>query len=1155
MSLRFIYGRAGSGKSYYCFQDIKSRIDKNDLRPLILLVPEDYSFKAEKELLKFIGEKGLMKAKVVSFKRLAYNVFKEIGGLARQHMSNAGRDIMLYRIMDEHKDEFLAFKKAIKMKGFVNTISEMLTELKIYEVKPEDLELANEKIEDEALSKKLHDINLIYSEFEKQLVSGYIDTNDDLNILYEKLDSYAGLNNAEIWVDGFVMFTPQQYLIIEKLFKKADRINITIPCDISANFADKYDIFSSIREMEQRILKIAKDNNISYEKPVMLDCDVPYKYKDNPELAHLEKNLYAFPYRVYKNEVNSISIVKAQNRYNEVESAAQDIIRLCRDEGLRFFDIAVAAHDTDDYEKLIGAIFSEYGIPYFIDEKRDISSNPLIVLILSVFEILYKNWNYESVFNYLKTNLTGISMDDVDILENYVLSSGIKGSRWAENEWKYWPDRNFNGEMPEDAREKLKRINDIKQRVCSPILKFKKSLEDNSTAAQICASLFNFLLDIGIPERIEMLIDSFKNDGQINLASEYSKIWNIIIETLDQLSEVLCNMELTLEQFSKVLATGFEEYKIGLIPSAIDQVAFGSIERVKNYEVKALYILGVNDGIFPSVMGDEGILSDSDRECLESFGLKLAPGTRDKVFDEQYLVYKTLTKPDEYLKLYYPAADFEGKSLRPSIIISRIKKIFKNIKIKDSNIEDDSIDANLELVNTKFSTFNELICEMRKKADGFDVNPVWKDVYFWYINNDKWKEKTISAISGLHYVNQEKPVNPKKLRELYGKTYKFSISRLEKYAGCPFAYFIQYGLKAKERKIYELNPPDIGSFIHKILDSFSSYLDEHNIEWRNLEKDECENIISSIVNDVVDKMTGSILTSSSRYRYLKTRLQRIIIRAVWLIAIQIKHGEFNPVEHEVVFEDGGKYPPLSVKLPSGDEIKLIGRIDRVDKYENDDGIYVRIVDYKTGNKSFNLSDVYNGLELQLLIYLDAILEYAQKKGNKPVLPGGMMYFKVDDPIIAAKGEMTDDEIEEEIMKKLKLDGLILSDVKIVREMDSEISSTSLIIPAGIKNDGSFSSSSHVASKDDFDALRKHIKGKITALCEDMLKGNISISPYKKEKDTPCKYCSFKAVCRFDVSIKENSYRIIGKMTKDEIWKAIKNGGDKNGLDSGTEKCN
>ena len=1145
MSLRFIYGRAGSGKSYYCFHDIKSRMEESEGKPLILLVPEDYSFKAEKELLKFIGEKGLMKAKVFSFKRMAYNVFREVGGLARQHMNNAGRDIMLYRIMDEHKDEFLAFKKAVKMKGFVNTISQMITELKIYEIKPQDIEIANAKISDEPLFNKLHDINLIYSEFEKTLGFGYIDPDDDLNILYKKLDSYTGFNDAEIWIDGFVMFTPQQYMILDLLFKKAKRINITIPCGSS----DKSDIFSSIREMEQRIINIARDNNISYEKPVILDSEVPSKYKDNPELVHLEKNFYAFPYKVYDNPVNNISILKAQNRYNEVESAAQDIIRLCRDEGFRFFDIAVAVHDTDEYEKLVGAIFSVYGIPYFIDEKRDISSNPLIVLILSAFEILYKNWSYESVFNYLKTGLTGIDMDDVDILENYVLASGIKGSRWTENEWKYWPDRDSNGDVPKDSKERLKKINDIRQKVLKPILKLKKSIEDNNSASGICSSLFDFLLDIKIPQRIEMLIDSFKNDGQINLASEYSKIWNIIIETLDQLSEVLCNMELTPEQFSKVLAIGFEEYKIGLIPSALDQVAFGSIERVKNYEIKALYILGVNDGIFPSVQGDEGILSDNDRDCLKSLGLKLAPGTRDRVFDEQYLVYKTLTKPFKYLKLYYPVADFEGRSLRPSIIISRVNKLFKNIEVKSSIIEDDSQDVNLNLINSKFAAFNELVCEMRKKADGFDVNPVWRDVYYWFINNAEWREKTKRAISGLNYVNQEKPVNPKKLRELYGKIFKFSISRLEKYAGCPFAYFIQYGLKAKERKIYALNPPDIGSFIHNILDTFSSYLDEHNIEWRNLEKDECEKIISSIVNNVVDKMTGSILSSSSRYKYLKDRLQRIIIRAVWLIVIQIKHGEFNPADHEVVFEDGGKYPPITVKLPSGDEIKLIGRIDRVDKYENDDGIYVRIVDYKTGNKIFNLSDLYNGLELQLLIYLDAILECTEKNKNKPVFPGGIMYFKVDDPIITSKGDMSDENIEKEIMKKLKMDGLLLSDVKIVKEMDSEISSTSLIIPAGIKNDGSFYSNSSVASKEDFDALRKHIKNKITVLCEEMLKGNISISPYKKDKDTPCKYCSFKAVCRFDVSIKENSYRIIGKMTKDEIWQSLRNGGDKNGLDS------
>lgn len=1151
MSLRFIYGRAGSGKSYFCFNDIKTKIERGGNAPLILLVPEDYSFKAEKGLLKVVGEKGLMKAEVLSFKRMAYRVFNEAGGLVRRHMNNAGRCILLYRIMDEIKDDFQIFTKAVRMKGFVNTISDIITELKIYGIVPEVLEDAKEKVEDEILKGKLHDINLIYSKFEEAMHKGYIDSEDDLAILANKLDTYNGFDGAEIWVDGFSMFTPQQYLILEKLLKRVERVNITLCGECSGRqYVDRADVFSSIKDMEERILKIAQDNNIPYDKPVKLDGEVPYKFIDNPELAHLERYFYAFPYKVYNQAVSHINIFRAVNRYTEVEHVAQDIISLCRDEGFRFGDIAVVTREIGGYEKLIGTIFKEYGIPYFFDQKRDISSNPLIVLILSAMEILYKNWRYEAVFSYLKTGLTGISMEEVDLLENYVLAAGIKGKRWTDGEvWKYWPDYGYEGELPEDAKEKLAVINDIKGRVCSPLLKLKASLEEGKGARIICASIFQFLCDLGVPERIERLVEGFKNDGELDMAGEYSKVWNIMIETFDQVVEVLSDRDITLEQLSKVLAIGFEEYKIGLIPSALDQVVFGSIERVKNYDIKALYIIGVNDGIFPSSPGDEGVLSDSDRECLKSMGLQLAPGTKDKVFDEQYLVYTALTRSRKYLKICCPIADHEGKAMRPSIIISRLKKIFKNIEEKSNITVEDTDEENIKRINSPLPTLNELVCAMRKNADGHNMNPVWRDVYYWYINNDKWRDKAQRAVSGLTYVNQVKPINPSRARELYGKTLKFSISRLEKYAQCPFSYFMQYGLKAKERKVYELSPPDLGSFIHMVLDGFAGYLDENDIEWRSLEKDECSNIISSLVDDTVDKMAGSILSSSARYKYLKERLKRIIFRAVWLIVLHIKRGGFEPVDHEVGFENGGKYPPISIDLPSGDKVSLIGRIDRVDMLENEEGIYVRIVDYKSGNKSFNLSDIYNGLELQLLIYLDAILEYVSKKSKKPVFPGGILYFKVADPIISAKGEMSDEEAENEIIKQLKMKGLLLSDVKIVREMDREISGYSMIIPANIKTGGSFGLNSSIATADDFEALRKHVKRKIISLCEDMLKGNISISPCKKKNDTPCKYCSFKPVCRFDVSIKENSYRIITDRTKDEIWEALRKGGNDDGMDA------
>ena len=1154
MSLRFIYGRAGSGKSHFCFQDMKSKLEKGE-NDLILLVPEDFSFQAEKDLLNFIGEKGLLHARVLSFKRMAYMAFSMIGGLNRSHIDNAGKAMLIYRIMDECKEGFKVFKRSVKMQGFVNTISDIITELKTYDVDPGMLENVANKIDDDILKDKLHDIEVIYSDFEDTLHKKYIDQDDDLTLLSQKLDKSSLFDGCEIWVDGFSVFTPQQYDILGKLLKKAKRVNITLCMDCSGDVTPAgTDVFLPIENIEKKMLEIARENNVPYDNPVKLNDKESFKFKNHPELCHLERNIFSYPYSRYLNKTSHISIFKAASRYSEVENTARDIISLVRDEKFRFCDIAVVTNDVEGYEKLIGAIFKEYSIPYFLDKKRDIDIHPLIVLILSVLEILSKKWTYEPVFRYLKTGLLDIDREDVDILENYVLSSGIRGKKWTDDkDWSFWPDYGYEGRELPDAKERLKRINDIRWKIVQPIERLENDISKDKRVRNMCSSLFDFLCSIDIPEKIEGIIDKFKKSGELDLADEYSKVWNIVVETLEQSVEVLGDEDIQIEQFSKVLSAGFGEYKIGLIPPSIDQVMFGNVKNIKSHNVKALYIIGVNDGIFPSPKVSKGVLDDGDREELKSFGIELAPGSRDKAFDEQYLIYTAFTRTDKYLKISYPIADHEGRSMRPSIIISRLKKIFKNITECSDVIPDYSDDCSLRMVQSPDPTFNELVHRIRKSADmGTNINGIWSDVYNWYMNNKEWRNKTVRVLSGLSYKNQVDNIKAEKVKNLYGKNLHLSISRLEKFAECPFAYFMQYGLKAKERKIYEFKAPDLGSFIHEVLDLFSKYLDDNKINWRDIEKDGCASIISRIVDDTVEKRAGSILSSSARYNYIKEKLKRIIIRAVMLISLQIKKGGFNVVAHEVSFENGGKYPPISIDLPSGEKVSLIGRIDRVDRFEDDEGIYIRVVDYKSGNKKFDLCDIYNGLELQLLIYIDAILEYASKRSKKPVFPGGILYFKIDDPIISTDSDMPQDQVEKEIIKRLRMMGLVLSDVKVVREMDRDIKGWSIIIPASINSKGGLDLRSSAATFEQFEALRDHVKKEIVKICEEMLKGNISIAPYKKGKDIPCSFCSFKAICRFDRNT-YNTYRIIDKIKKDEIWDLVMKEGGKIEMDTGAAK--
>lgn len=1143
MSLKFIFGRSGSGKSYYCLNDIKKRIEEGCMQQLILLVPEQFSFQAQKNLIKTVGEAGMLKAQVLSFERMAYTVFNEIGGLTRQHINDSGKSMIVYKIMEENKEKLKAFGKAARRQGFVTTMCDIITELKRYNISSDVLSNSLERIENENLKDKIQDIILIFSQFEERLHKSYVDAEDDLTILAEKIDNCHLFDETEVWIDEFSSFTPQQYAILEKLMNKAKRVNITLCTDcLNGDCAvENTDVFLNTKNTEKRILEIIQKNNIKYDKPVALKCEPCYRFKDSKELQHLQHYMFSYPYKAYKEKTSDLHIFKALNKYTEVEETARDIVRICRDEDFRFKDIAVVSGDLDGYENLVRAIFSEYNIPYFIDKKREISNNPIIVLIVSAVEILAKNWSYECIFRYLKTGLLDLHIDEIDMLENYVLANGIRGKRWTQDGlWDYRINYSFEDEeIGEEEKELLEKINNIRYKITKPLIKLSESIKGRKKGLQMCEGLYNFLCEIGVPEKIEKWIKELRESNELDKSNEYTQIWDIVIEVLDQIVDVVGEDTLSMDTFSKVLATGFGEYQIGVIPPVLDQVLVGSVTRLKSHDVSALYIIGVNDGIFPAAIPKEGILADSDREGLRDKGIELAKDTRSRAFEEQFLVYTTLTIMSKYLRLSYFMSDEEGKAKRPSMIISRIKKIFPNIVEQSNLIEKSDEGEGLKAISTPRATFNELISNIRKDAEENYITPLWYQVYEWYKNNREWNKKLSSVLEGFNYTNKTQIIDNSKVRKLYGKHMSISVSRLEKYVECPFAYFMQYGLKAKNRKIYNLSSPDLGSFMHSVLQSFSVMLKEENLSWKDINKEWCEKNVHNIVDSTIAKIPGSILSSSKRYNHIANGLKKILTRSVWLITEHIKRGEFAPKGYELSFSNSGDFPPITIKLHSGETVSLIGRVDRVDSMEEEQSTYLRIIDYKSGTKEFKLSDVYYGLQMQLLIYLDAILTELEEKTSKEALPGGILYFKLDDPIIKGKGELTDSEIEKRIMKSLRMNGLLLDSLDVVKEMDSEIEKSSDIIPVSIKKDGTISKSqSSVATLEQFQLLRKYVKGTIGQLCEQILEGNIDIEPCKKKNRNSCEYCIYPSVCQFDTSMKDNKYRFLEDKPEEEIWKAI-----------------
>jgi ATP-dependent helicase/nuclease subunit B len=578
----------------------------------------------------------------------------------------------------------------------------------------------------------------------------------------------------------------------------------------------------------------------------------------------------------------------------------------------------------------------------------------------------------------------------------------------------------------------------------------------------------------------------------------------------------------------------------------LDQVLVGSVERSKSHEIKALYILGVNDGIFPSSAAEEGILSDQDRALLNNAGVELASDTRTQAFDEQYLVYRALTTAGSYLRISWPIADQEGKSLRPSMVISRLRKLFPAVTETSNILPAGSAFEEMGLISCRAPAFKHMVTALRQRADGKEIQPIWQGVYRWFSSQEEWKEKCQTARTSFQYKNLVQQVSRDKIAALYGDPVISNVSRLEKFTACPFAFYVQYGLGARERKVFSLRPPDVGTFMHAVIERFSRLVSEGDISWRSFDREWCNAKVSEIVDEMLDKMQGSGVASSKRYTAMIVRLKRVVTRAVWLIAEHIRRSSFNPIDYEVGFGDQEKYPSIAIELDSGEKIHLSGRIDRVDALKTEDGTYLRIVDYKSGSKDFKLSDVFYGLQIQLITYLDAIWESGGKDPKQPVHPGGMLYFKVDDPIVKGNGKITEEEIELAIMKQLKMRGLLLADVKLIREMDNTIEGSSLIIPATINKGDVLGKNSSAATMDQFKLLRKYARKLLKDLCSEIMKGNVSIKPYKKKGTTSCKYCSFLPVCQFDTSMKENSFKLLYDKDNEEVWNLMGEEGETNG---------
>ncbi len=1123
MSLQLILGSAGSGKSYQLYREVIEQSKRNPETNYLVLVPEQFTLQTQKDIVTMHPEHGVMNVDILSFLRFAYRIFDEIGGYDSPVLEDTGKSMVLRKVVAQKRKDLILFGSNVRKPGFIGELKSVLSELYQYNVQTDDFEKMFEiSRKKPVLQAKLKDLLTIYEGFQDFMKERYITAEELLVVLNDAIDHSEWIRGTVICLDGFTGFTPCQYQILRKMLRYAKKVVITVTIDPSEELGgaiEEHQLFGLSKKTIQKLQQLAQEEQVVTLEPVYAErrsgMGVPYRFLESEGLASLEHNLFRFPYQPFQKEQEDIEIHTAKDMKAEVDFIAREIKRLVREKGYRYHDIAVVSGNVEEYGRIAKRSFAQEGIPCFVDYKKDILNNPFVELLRSAVTIVGEDFSYEGVFRFLRSGLTDIGEEDIDRLENYILATGIRGiRRWSEPF-----TRTYKSKEPLD----LERINRSRADLIDmvgplyEVLKDKdKTLRDYTTA----------LYELGVRLRVEQKLDhyrkQFAEENQHLIAKEFEQVYQIIMELYDQMVLLLGMEKCSLKEFGEILDTGFVEVKVGLIPPGVDEVVVGDTERTRLKDIKALFFAGVNEGIIPKAISTGGIFSDIERELLINNEIELAPTKRQQAFTEQFYIYLNMTKPKNKLYITYHKVNEEGKSVNPSFLIGKLKQLFPRLSV----IDEDEYKEDAEHV-LKDDGLSYLAQGLRGYHQN-DTTELWKELFLYYRSREEKDRILQKLLQGAFYINNENGISKEAAGLLYGMELKGSVTRLERYAGCAFAHFMNYGLSLEERREYKLAIPDIGNIFHNAIDNFSKRLDGAEYNWHTIPDEVREEWASQSVQKAVEDYENSILRSNKRNEYLITRMERITIRTLWAVCNQIKQGAFEPAGYEMPF----------YHVPDT-ALTLTGRIDRLDLYEDEDKVYVRVIDYKSGNTFFDIGSIYYGLQQQLSVYLSAAMEYLAKRyPDKEIVPSGIFYYHIDDPIVAKS-----EQVEEDIYRSLRMNGLVNGDSKVVALMDTKLegpdntlrpSAKSEIIPIETNKEGGLAKRSQAASKQQIKALVNYVNHKLVEDSRQILSGDTRLNPYRADKQTACAYCEYRSACGFDQRLPGHAYRNLAKKSTDEI---------------------
>lgn len=1084
MSLQFVFGNSGSGKSYHLYQNIIERSMKNPDKNYLVIVPEQFTMQTQKDLVTMHPKHGIMNIDVLSFGRLAHRIFEEVGGSQHTILDDEGKSLILRKIAGDYESELRVLKGNLKKQGYISEVKSVISEFMQYDIDVDQVDAILEELDpNQYLSYKLHDIRTVYEGFTSYLKDRYITKEELLDVLCAVAGQSKILKNSVLALDGFTGFTPVQNKLIQELLGICEQIMVTVTIDGKEDpfvYRHPYQLFALSKQMVTGLVRVARDAGAVIDEPVRLFANPAYRFRGNEPMAFLESELFRYSKKTYEEEQNAIAIHCAANPKQEAAFVAGEIRRLVRQEGYRYREIAVITGDLNIYANHLEKVCASYEIPIFMDHKKSVLLNSFVEYVRSLLAMAEQGYTYESVFRFLRTGLVPFDSDELDELENYVIATGIRGyKKWQES----WVRQTTHADEEVLARMNRMRVQFVE--MMDPLVFVLK--QRRKSVRDVTVAVYEFLVREQLQEKVQKLEERFNIEGELALAKEYSQVYRIVIELFDKFVSLLGNENISLSEYCELLDAGLEEAKVGVIPPSLDQVVIGDIERTRLKDIKALFLIGANDTLIPGQLGKGGILSERDREHLAEEDVTLTPGPKEKAYIQKFYLYLSMTKPTEHLYLSYSRLGSDEKAVRPAYLIGDVKKLFPHMVIVDEDAiafsqREMTLDGGIEYLTKGLLE--------RKRG----LSNEWKQLYSWYYHNPETRQRVAEIVKTSFFRKGKEQLSERIAKELYGETPRVSVTRLEKFASCAYAHFLAYGLHLREREIYEFQSVDLGIIAHGAIELYSRKLQHLGADWTEVADELKKELIEASVSESVVNYGNTVLYSNARNTYMVTRIKRLMNRTVWALTRQLERGDFKPSEQEFNFG--------------------AGKIDRIDICEDGDKVYVKVIDYKTGAKEFDLSELYYGLQMQLAVYMKQAMALEEERHpGKQVIPSGIFYYRIKDPIVEKAADLT--VVEKQILAALQLDGIVNADRQNIEHLDKGLQGKSAVIPVSVKKDQSLGSASKVVTEEQFERIFAYTDHVLEQAKIDMLAGEADAVPTVYNGRSGCDYCSFKNICGFD----------------------------------------